>query len=352
MVDDWRRLAHRSESPFMTAEWLNCWWHAFGRGEPTWLLLSETDGSLAAGAFLEARGNNLTSAANVHSGAWDVVSRDEDARAQLWQALGELPARCLRLHGIPEQAGGADAAEVALQRAGYRVVRDNRPPSPWLGLPTTWEELIQSVSRNLRSQWRRRRRALEREGALTFRTVTRPAELAPALADFLRLEASGWKGRESTAILSNPRTEQFYRAFAQAAAQQGWLRLHLLELDGQLIAGDYGCSFAGTGFLIKTAFSESHERFSPGLVLRGMVLQAAIEEGLGSYDFLGGPERYKLAWASELRPRARLFAYRGSALPRYVYRSRIHPLLWPTIGPIARRARDQARAAFRQASSR
>jgi Acetyltransferase (GNAT) domain len=342
MVDDWRRLAHRSESPFMTPEWLSCWWHAFGRGEPTWLLLSETDGSLAAGAFFEARGNELTSAANVHSGDWDAVSRDEDARDQLWEELGELPVRCLRLLGMPE-AGGADAAEVALQRAGYRVVRDHGSLSPWLHLPATWEELIQSASRNLRSQWRRRRRALEREGALTFRTVTRPGDLAPALDDFLRLEASGWKGRESTAILSNPRTEQFYRAFAQAAAQQGWLRLHLLELDGQLVAGDYGCSFAGTGFLIKTAFSESHERFSPGLVLRGMALEAAIEEGLGAYDFLGGPERYKLAWTSELRPRVRLFAYRGSALPRYVYRSRLHPLLRPTIGPIAGRLRARLR---------
>jgi CelD/BcsL family acetyltransferase involved in cellulose biosynthesis len=121
----------------------------------------------------------------------------------------------------------------------------------------------------------------------------------------------------------------------------------LLELDDQLIAGDYGCSFAGTGFLIKTAFSESHERFSPGLVLRGMVLQAAIEEGLASYDFLGGPDRYKLAWASELRPRVRLFAYRGSALPRYVYRSRLHPLLRQTIGPIAGRVRNR----FRQLGS-
>jgi hypothetical protein len=53
--------------------------------------------------------------------------------------------------------------------------------------------------------------------------------------------------------------------------------MYSLELDGELIAGDYGCSLAGIGFLIKTTFSEAHERLSPGLVLRGMVLQAAIE---------------------------------------------------------------------------
>jgi CelD/BcsL family acetyltransferase involved in cellulose biosynthesis len=190
----------------------------------------------------------------------------------------------------------------------------------------------------------RRQRALEREGTLAFRTVSEPAEIDEELEAFLELEASGWKGRAGTAILSHPRTNRFYRQFAQVAASRGWLRLHSLEFDGELIAGDYGCSFADTGFLIKTAFSEAHERFSPGLVLRARVLQAAIEEGLSSYDFLGGPDRYKLSWASELRPRVRIMAYRGVALPRYAYRSRLHPVLRASLGPVAKLVRDRARS--------
>jgi CelD/BcsL family acetyltransferase involved in cellulose biosynthesis len=344
MIDDWSGLARRSASPFVTYEWLSCWWSAFGRGEPTWLLLREDDGSLAAGALLEGdRGKALSSAANVHSGDWDAVARDERARTELWDALGELGANRITLDAIREDAGKADAAGAALRRAGYRIVQGHGALSPWLDLPATWEELIQKSSRNLRSQLGRRQRALEREGTLTFRNVADPAEVDEALEAFLQLEGSGWKGRAGTAILGDPRTERLYRDFAQAAASRGWLRMYSLELDGDLIAGDYGCSFAGTGFLIKTAFSEAHERFSPGLVLRAKVLQAAIEEGLTSYDFLGGPERYKQRWASELRPRARIWAYRGAALPRYAYRSRLHPALRTSVGPIVKLVRDRTR---------
>ncbi len=344
VADDWTRLAHHSASPFVTYEWLSCWWTAFGRGEPRWLLVCEEDGSLAAGALLEGdRGTALSSAANVHSGDWDAVARDERARMELWDALGNLGANCVTLHGIPEDAGRADAAGAALRSAGYRIVQEQGALSPWLDLPATWEELMQRTSRNLRSQLGRRQRALEREGTLTLRTVADPAEVNQELERFLQLEASGWKGRAGTAILSDPRTERLYRDFAQAAASRGWLRIYSLELDGQLIAGDYGCSFAGTGFLIKTAFSETHERFSPGVVLRAKILQAAIQEGLTSYDFLGGPEHYKQRWASALRPRVRIWAYRGTALPRYAYRSRIYPVLRDRISPVVKLARARVR---------
>jgi hypothetical protein len=147
-------------------------------GEPLWPLLPGADGSLEAGALLERTDNDLTSAADVYSGDGDAVAQDENARTELWEALGRVGENYIRLVGIPEQRGMADAAEAALLRASYRVVRDHRPLSPCLDSPTTWEELIQSVSKNLRSQWRRAGRALERQGAVAFRTVTRPPRLA------------------------------------------------------------------------------------------------------------------------------------------------------------------------------
>jgi CelD/BcsL family acetyltransferase involved in cellulose biosynthesis len=168
---------------------------------------------------------------------------------------------------------------------------------------------------------------LEREGSLRFRTVTGGPTLGTDLEAFLRLEASGWKGRSKTAILSDASTELLYRSFARAASQAGWLRLNLLELDGTLIAASYDCAFASGGFLFKTAFSEPHGRLSPGLVLLAEVLRASIEHGLRSYDFLGDPETYKTRWTSERCPRVQIFAYRGAARPAYLYRKSVRPLL-------------------------
>jgi CelD/BcsL family acetyltransferase involved in cellulose biosynthesis len=88
------------------------------------------------------------------------------------------------------------------------------------------------------------------------------------------------------------------------------LRLRLLELDGQLLAGDLSCVFENTEFLVKTGYDERFSRLSPGLVLRAEALRAAIDEGLSRYDFLGGPDPYKVRWGAVLRPRLMLDAYR------------------------------------------
>jgi len=341
---EWNRLAQASSTPFLTTEWLDSWWSAFGSGKPAWMLLCADDGSLRAGALLQnGRGGTLASAANVHTGDWDAVCRDEDARVELWDSLAGLRPGRIRLEVMPEHTGGADSAAAALETAGYRLVRVPGPASPFLALPPDWDDLLAGVSKGLRSQLGRKRRALEREGTLTFRSERADRAANEDLEALFSLEAAGWKGRAGTAILSDSRTERLYRDFAAAAARQGWFRLHSLELDGELIAADYGCAFAGGGFLIKTTFDEALARFSPGLVLRGEVLRACIEEGLRFYDFLGGPDEYKRRWAPDLRPRVAIWAYRGAALPGYVYRARLRPIVRVAAGPILRRTLHRAK---------
>lgn len=336
LAADWDRLALDSGTVFTTHEWLSCWWSAFGHGQPSWTVLHDGDGSLRAGAFLCRTGGRLSAAANVHSGDWDVLARDEHARAELWAAVARQGASRIHLQGLFEESQSARSVCEELDRAGCSTVRVPGPFCPWLELPATWEELIGSVSSGLRSQVGRRRRMLERAGAVTFRTVTGGPTFADDLDTFLALEASGWKSKTGTAILSDPATERLYREFARAAADRGWLRLYFLELDGRAIAADYGCAYAGHGVFVKTGFDETHSRLSPGLVLRAEVLRSSIEEGLSGYDFLGEPDDYKTRWTSQVRPRVRIFAYRGAARPGYVYRKTVRPLL--------KSARDRALA--------
>jgi len=220
-------------------------------------------------------------------------------------------------------------ARAALGQAGYRLVERAGPRSPLVPLPDSWDELLAARSRNLRSQLGRRRRALEKRGELTLRTYSAPEEVGAALDSLLRIEASGWKSRAGTAILEDPPAERLYRSFARRAADQGWLRIYLLELDGKAIAGDLGCVFGGGAFLLKTGFEDSLGSLSPGLVLRGEALRASIEEeGCRFYDFLGPPDPYKLRWTTEVRPRLELRAYRGAtAFPSFLFRSRVRPAL-------------------------
>jgi len=328
LAEQWNALALGGGTPFMTHEWLSAWEAAFGEGSCQRVILRDERGALRACTCLVRAGRGgLASTTNSHSPDWELLAADEPSRRELAQALAAEGAARLRLQGMLRDGPGAAALEEQLAAAGFHLVREPGPFCPWLPLPGSWEELGAAISGSLRSQVRRRRRMLEREGELRFRVAGEVAGLERDLEAFLQLEASGWKGREGTAILSRPETARLYREFAYAAAERGWLRLYFLELDGATIAADYGCAFAGVGYFLKTGFDERHARLSPGLVLRAEVLRASIEEGLSGYDFLGDPDTYKTRWTAARRPRVALWAYRRAALGGYVYRKRLRPLL-------------------------
>lgn len=327
LVTQWDELARDAGSVFMSSAWLNAWMNAFGTDQPLWVLDLDSAGAVRAGTLLMRDRGRLASATNVHSGDWSVLAREQSAHAEVWRAIAEMGATRVRLEGLLEARGEDRLARTQLERAGYRVVQVEGPFSPWVELPSSWEEFIAAASGSLRQQVGRRRRQLDREGSVLFRTQTGGSRLEEDLERFLTLEASGWKAENGTAILSRPATERLYRDFARAAADGGALRLNMLELDGTLIAASLDCAFAGVGSLLKTAFSEPHGRLSPGLVLVAEVLRACITEGIRGYDFLGDADRYKTRWTSEVRPRSQAFAYRGSASFGYVYRKSLRPAL-------------------------
>ena len=291
--------------------------------------LHGADGSLRAAATLqEAPLGGLAATANDHSGDWDAVAEDDAAREELWDAIGGLDVRYVTLRHLRADERSLRTAQRALSRDGFRLHAAPGNRSPYIELPDAFDELMAGYSRNFRSQLGRRRRQLEREGALSFRVTTGGPSLEADLDALFRVEASGWKAREGSAILRDSRSEQLYREFAQAMAEQGRLRLYLLELDGTPIAGDLGCAMGDTGFLVKTGFDEAWGKLSPGLVLRGEVLRASIEEGVRGYDFLGPDDPYKLRWTDTVRPRVTLRGFRGAAaLPGMAWHSAVRPAL-------------------------
>ena len=321
----WNALAERAGSPFLTAEWLAAWWNAFD-SDGMCLVLRDEGGDLRAGVCMQRAGGRLLGMANDHSGDWDAVAADDLARNELWRQVGARASNGLMLPSMKADRC-IEEARGALEDAGYSTTLTPAADSPLLALPPSWEDLLGGVSRGMRSQLGRKRRRLEREGALGFRTTYGGERLDRDLDALLSVEASGWKSRSGTAILSSPRTTRLYRDVAHGFARAGWLRIHVLELDERVIAAALGCTFAGASFLIKTAFDERFAEFSPGLILQGDALRASIAERSRSYDFLGRADSYKLRWGAEPRTRVTMRAFKGWRRPVVAYYRWLRPPL-------------------------
>lgn len=124
------------------------------------------------------------------------------------------------------------------------------------------------IARRHRANLARRRRDLSRKLGAEIGAVDRAStDLDQALEQFLRLEASGWKGRTGTALLCRPGHDRFFREVIRGFSEQG--RLMFLSLQaGTRVLAQNAALVGGRGlFGFKKAYDETFARWSPGTLL-------------------------------------------------------------------------------------
>lgn len=128
--------------------------------------------------------------------------------------------------------------------------------------------LADAMTTKKRKELRRQRKRLGEEGALAFHREEGEAGLESWIADFLALEAAGWKGANGSAIAGDRRTAALFRAALQGGAERGKLERLSLTLDSKPIAMLANFLTPPGAFSFKTAFDERFARFSPGVLLQ------------------------------------------------------------------------------------
>lgn len=125
----------------------------------------------------------------------------------------------------------------------------------------------QHMSSRQRGTLRRKERRLAEKGTLGYRVMSDDDDLMAWIGNFLRVEASGWKGRAGTAMAAGEADRAFLVAACRAARAAGQLHMLALELDGKPIA--MKCNFLSgpQAFTFKIAYDEAHARHSPGILL-------------------------------------------------------------------------------------
>ncbi len=295
LAEEWDALADRAGvGPFQRPGWVVAWWRAFGAGRLRVLALRD-EGRLVGLVPLCRRRGVLRSPTNAHTPEYGPLVEERHTR-QLVHALFQHPRRRITMAYLaPYRPTLSDYEAVAAERR-YRLLHRVFERSPYVVTEGDWATYENSLNAKLRSELRRRRRRLEDKGAVSVEVHDGRAGLDALLDDGYRVEASGWKGKEGTAILCRPDTRQFYTEVARWAAARGWLRLVFLRMDGVPLAFEYAIEEGGAYYRIKGGFDPGYASFSPGKLLVHETLKRAFQADVVRFHFLGHDEPYKLEW--------------------------------------------------------
>ncbi|MFC3173378.1 GNAT family N-acetyltransferase [Novosphingobium bradum] len=125
-----------------------------------------------------------------------------------------------------------------------------------------------ALSGKKRKELRRQYARLSEQGALAVTRRRDGTGLSQWTADFLALEAAGWKGGAGSALAASPATARLFAEALDGAATRGRLERLTLSLDGAPLAMLATFLAPPGAFSYKTAFDERFARFSPGVLLQ------------------------------------------------------------------------------------
>jgi CelD/BcsL family acetyltransferase involved in cellulose biosynthesis len=277
----WQALGGYADYPFQTPEWIALVAASAG-DDARWGVLERSGRPVAVTAL----GSRVRRAAGLD---FRVVHELRVGESGLPFVDGLLDPACDPPPTI------ADVLAASFDTWHVLLLRQLRAGSPWLrhaavsdchieaepqfgagvlDTARTYEDLLRAMPSNMRNTLRKTRRKVSERGGAEFK-VHSGAALAKAIERHLDLEASGWKGREGTALRYATQEGGLVRDYNLAAPTA---QIRSLEIDGSLLASQVTVTIGRTCFLSKIAFDEEHSDLSPGNVLMAALIETCCAD--------------------------------------------------------------------------
>lgn len=215
-----------------------------------------------------------------------------DAGRHLLQAAREAGAHALVLRDVSMHGPALHAITTALAYDGLtpRIVRSHE--RAYLDATRDGDEVLhEALGAKKLKELRRQRRRLAEHGAVEFDIARTPDQVRVALESFLKLEASGWKGRRGTALNQNAGDAAFIRRATMALAKTGQCEIVNLRAGDTPIAAGIVLRHQDRAFFFKIGVEERFAKFSPGVQLTlDLTRHLCADPAITSADSTAGPD--------------------------------------------------------------
>jgi CelD/BcsL family acetyltransferase involved in cellulose biosynthesis len=308
---------------FRSCLWQRTWWDVYHHGRRLELLtVRHADGQLVGIAPFQRRtvryrgslpfrrweflATGEDEADEIDSDYLDLILRDGWERPALDRILRHLTATGtdawdeIVLERVPENSAIPRILQELAPGHRLRLMETQRAAGVLVPLPRTREEFIAGMGAQSRADYGRGKRLLAQEGELGFRWSKTAAEFQELWPIFVALHQKRWESQDRPGCFASPLFAEFHRRVASVAAAQGNARIAMLSVNGQPVAACYLFLSDGVVYHYQSGLDLRYgPKSSPGMTLIGHCLDAAIAEGLRTWDFLHGTQRYQRFWSKE-----------------------------------------------------
>ncbi len=299
----WRSLflRHGGWNLFLSWQWFSQWWRAFGSGNELQLftlddgdrlvgiapLMVETDGAgrrqlcLIGSDRTTDYGDVLVDPSHLQPFC-DVLADFVCDGFDRWDRV--------ELRNLPEWSPLLGPFRDSACRRGLASSSRIANTCPVLRLAPTWEGYLATLDKTHRHELRRKIRRSQSPGVQTLHSFTAPSDVAAGLESFFKLHCAS---RPEKADFLDGAMRSFFSGVARAFAEEGWLLLNFMKIDGREVAATLSFTRGERVLLYNSGLDPEYRSHSVGIALHAADVRQAIEQGKLWYDFLRGNEPYK-----------------------------------------------------------
>ena len=280
---------------FLSPQWQEVWWENFsGDRDMTGFSVPTADGEVGAIASLSRFGDSIGFVGSPDTFDYnDFLVRpgfEETFYRTLLDVLDGWDWSELRLDSLIEHSPTLAHLPGLARSRGYSVEVEYEDVTSGVALPGDWEEYLGLLSKKDRHELRRKLRRLDSQTEWNWSCLRTPDEVLARFDEFLALMRMSRPDKDE---YMTPERERFFYAVAERMAQLDRIRLFFMEIDGATAAASLCFDYGPARLLYNSGYDPSLSYYSVGLLLHAMCVKDAIEQGLGYFDFLRGPEPYK-----------------------------------------------------------
>lgn len=157
------------------------------------------------------------------------------------------------------------------------------------------QSVLQFLSRNSRYQILRSIRKYNEIGEITLEKANSVRQAKAMLQIAKPLHLARWNGEHSRSGFSNDDFIAFHECLIEKGIHTGAVELYHIKAGNETLSIMYNFKHNNHIYFYLCAINYCHrsKQYKPGLVSHYLLINKALEEGVVSYDFMGGQARYK-----------------------------------------------------------